>query len=657
MDRNTKENKTDSNSFISKLWIQLCIVAFVGLSLYTASFNHGFVLDDNLVITSNSHVQKGLSGIPDLLRYNYAHGHAEYNDGLYRPLSLITFAIEKELFNLGSKSSHVIQVFLYALLLIVLLLWLNSLLDNHTYWPLIITLLFAAHPIHTEVVANLKSRDELLAMLFFSTAALYFTRWLGNQKIMSLVFAMLAMFIASFAKESTVTFAAIFPLIAWYKNEDFKKLVIGSAFLSAPILLFLIIRSLVLSDLGPVDSGVSSLLQNSLIENDGFINRISTGAVIQGLYFILLFIPIGLSHDYSYNAIEIVNLSDPEAIVWIMVILASLIVGFIGVKRKKWWGFGIIFYFITISAVANVFILIGAMAAGRFVFAPSLGFSIAIVAGLHQAIQNRKLFHISATVIIIAFSVLTIGRVPDWESNFTLFTADVDKVPNSARAQYDAGSGYIEESKTDRRNAPTYLTKARIHLNKAIEIWPDYQDAYNNLGISYMNTREYEEAYAVYESFIQKFPTYSKARYNMAMTCFNLKRYAETESHLEIYLESGNQNNDALYVLAEAEGFQQKFDEAISHLMLLVKNEPKKERGHLKLATAYAITGNTQGAEVEFNKALQSNPNNSETYTNLGLLYLNTNRVNEGRKSLEKALSLNQNNANAKALLDQIPKE
>ncbi|MDA7744819.1 tetratricopeptide repeat protein [bacterium] len=652
----SKESKTKkSATLLSKQWAQLLIVCFLGFALYAGSFNHGFVLDDNLVITSNKHVQNGFSGIPDLLKFNYAHGHAEFNDGLYRPLSLVSFAFEKDLFGLDNRSSHIVQVLIYLILLVVLLLWLKSLFDERSYWPLLITLVFAAHPIHTEVVANLKSRDEILALLFFCIAALNFTKWLKTQNVSNLILGIIAMFIASFSKESAVTFAAIFPLIAWYKSDSLKKSIVGCSIFSAPIFIFLLIRMSVLSELGPVDTGVTSLLQNSLIENDGFVERICTGAVIQGLYFLKLFIPYNLSHDYSYNAIEIANLTDPIALAWLLVLVVALAAGFVGLKLKRWWGFGIIFYFITISAVSNVFILIGAMAAERFVFAPSLGFSIALVCGLHWIIKNRKYFFGTIVSIILAYSLLTIIRVPDWESNFTLFSADVDKVSNSARAQYDAGSGYIEAAKTDKRNSATYLDKARVHLNKAIEIWPDYQDAYNNLGISYMNTRDYENAYKVYSAFINKFPSYSKARYNMAMTCYNLKRYDEAELHLENYIDNGNINNDALYVLAEAEGFQQKFTEATKHLELLVKNEPNKERGHLKLATAYAIAGNISGAEKEFTRSLEINPNNADTYANLGLLYLNSNRPDEARRSLKTAVSINPNNANAQALLSQIP--
>lgn len=634
--------------------IQFILVGLIGVLMYSGSISHGYVLDDNLVITSNEHILEGFSGIPELFKYNYAHGHGGYNDGLYRPLSLVTFAVEYELFGFNNALSHLIQILLYGLLLLALYLWLHHLFDKEIWIPFLVTLLFAAHPIHTEVVANLKSRDELLAMLFFCAAAYHFTKWLGNQKPLNITFAFAFMFVASFSKESAVTFAAVFPLIGWYKKTESKKAILGSVIVIAPIMIFLLIRQSVLSPLGPVDSGVTSLLQNSLIENDTLLNRIGTGAKIQGLYFQKLLLPFNLSHDYSYNAIEISALNSVGAIGWLSITLCLLGLSIYGLLKREFYAFGILFYFITISAVSNVLILIGAMAAERFVFAPSLGFSIALIFGLHWFIKQLKTRYLTIMGIILVFTVLTIVRVPDWESNFTLFTADVDKVPKSARAQYDAGSGYIDEAKIDRRNASKYLKQARIHLRNAIEIWPDYQDAYNNLGISYMNSRDYENAYDVYSQFVSLFPKYSKARYNLGMTCYNLKRFDEAETHLESYLEANESNNDALYILAEAEGFQQKFDEAISHLTTLVSREPNKERGHAKLATAYAITNNSKKAEEEFLKAIELNPNNVETLINLTLLYLNQSRIAEARNTIANAEKIDPANERVKSLAAQL---
>ncbi|MEZ4722730.1 MAG: tetratricopeptide repeat protein, partial [Flavobacteriales bacterium] len=561
-----------------KIWkwslsLSALIPAAVALVLYLLTINHGFVLDDNLVLTSNSHIKEGFAGIGDLFKYNYAHGHDGYNDGLYRPLSLVTFAIEQSWFDLSPKASHFIQALLYALTVLLIARWLALLFGSNilAFW---IALLFAVHPIHTEVTANLKSRDEIMAMLFFAGAAFHFTQWVKTPSAKALVLSAIWFFAATFSKESAVTFVAIFPLIGWYLNQDIKHTAMGSAVMLVPVAIFLLVRQNILSSLPPVDSGVAGLLQNSLMEVGGFPERLATAARIQGLYIQKLFLPWGLSHDYSYNAIPVVGLADPLGLMWILVNIGLIGLGVYGLIKKKLWSFGILFYYITIAVVANLFILIGAIAAERFVFTPSLGWCIAIVLGLSALKLADKQKAIVFGSVVVIFLALTAMRIPDWKSNFTLFTADVGTVPNSARAHYNAGSSMIEEAKIDKRNSAQLHADAQIHLRRAIEIWPDYQDAYNNLGISYMNAGDYGNARATFLELIEKFPRYVKVRYNIAMTCTQMQRFDEAELHFEAFLNANPKSNEALFYCAEAEGYQQKLGEAIEHLNKLVALEP-----------------------------------------------------------------------------------
>jgi protein O-mannosyl-transferase len=630
------------------------IVTAIALLLYCLAIGHGFVLDDNLVITSNSHILEGFAGIPDLFKYNYAHGHGGFNDGLYRPLSLVTFSIEKSLFDLNPSISHFIQALLYALAVFLIAAWLRKLFTSESQWWFWITLLFAVHPMHTEVVANLKSRDEILALLFFAGAAFVFTKWLQSQRLLELVMAAILFLLSCFSKESAVTFIVIFPLITWYKSIPASKALIGSSIMIVPVGIFLGMRQVVLSSLPEVDSGVSNLLQNSLIEIGGYAERLATSAAIQGLYLQKLFIPIQLSHDYSFNAIPVVGLTDPIGLFWIIVMLGLIGLGVYGMLRKTWWSFGILFYFATIAVVANLFLLIGAIAAERFVFTPSLGWCIAVVTALHlikplQKHRTKILLFTSA-----AFISLTAMRIPDWKSNYTLFTTDVETVPNSARAHYNAGSALIDEAKVNRREAVKFQSEAKAHLRKAIEIWPEYQDAYNNLGIAYMNSKDFENAYRVYNDFIKKFPSYVKVRYNMGSTCYQLKKYDEAETNFEVYLEANPDQNDALFFLAECEGFQQKFTEAIMHIYQLIELEPNNERGYLKLGMAYGITGQLDLAEPAFLKAIELNPSNADCRFNLAIMYVNRGQNQVAITQLELALKADPVNIRAQQLLTEL---
>ena len=175
----------------------LLILSILAIGLYAQSLSFGYVLDDTMVIEKNQFVQKGFDGIGDIFRFESFRGYFGEQKQLlegdrYRPFSLATFAAEIGLFGKGKTFfGHFINLLLYALTAILLyrvLLFMfpkeeetasnietsNFKLQTFLSIPFLATLLFIAHPLHVEVVANIKGRDEILALLG-ELSALYFT--------------------------------------------------------------------------------------------------------------------------------------------------------------------------------------------------------------------------------------------------------------------------------------------------------------------------------------------------------------------------------------------------------------------------------------------------------------------------------------------------
>ena len=138
------------------------VMAFIQFS---NTIGHDFAWDDKIVIQENDRVQKGFSGIPELTKkYSSELRKDQYG---YRPLTLISFAIDYELSSGQPKLFHFMNVLYFALLCLVLFRVLKRLFYRYSpLLPFLITALFVVHPIHVEVVANIKSRDEILALLF-----------------------------------------------------------------------------------------------------------------------------------------------------------------------------------------------------------------------------------------------------------------------------------------------------------------------------------------------------------------------------------------------------------------------------------------------------------------------------------------------------------
>ena len=142
--------------------IQYLVLFVFVFFLYGNTLFHDYALDDFIVITGNSYTKQGIKGIGDILTHDAfvgAYGEAlELTGGRYRPLSIVMFAVEYEIFGLNPFFGHFFNVLFFAFVCCFVLLLMSRLfVDKNNWIAFVIALLFASHPIHTEVVANIKT--------------------------------------------------------------------------------------------------------------------------------------------------------------------------------------------------------------------------------------------------------------------------------------------------------------------------------------------------------------------------------------------------------------------------------------------------------------------------------------------------------------------
>src|ERR1035437_9544609 len=143
--------------------IDWMIVMIIGLCfvLYGNTIPNHYSMDDELVTNTNKRVEGGIKAIPGIWTSLYSEGKLKYE---YRPVVKTVFAIEYQIFGDNPHVSHFINILIYIFTCLLLFNLLKKLLkDFNPVFPFIAVLLFIAHPIHTEVVASLKNRDEMLS--------------------------------------------------------------------------------------------------------------------------------------------------------------------------------------------------------------------------------------------------------------------------------------------------------------------------------------------------------------------------------------------------------------------------------------------------------------------------------------------------------------
>ena len=481
------KNKPHSN------WIAIIIISVAAFALYLQTLPYEYVLDDQIVLTDNQYTNKGFAGISQILTTESFAGYfGEQKDLLpgarYRPLSIVTFAIENQFVGQNSTVSHLLNTLLYAMLCVLIYLTLCLIFKQRTAnWyftiPFIAALLYTLHPLHSEVVANVKGRDEILAMLFSVGSLFSVFKSLNGKKIFWLTVGSLCFFLGLLAKENTITFLAIIPTTLFVFNDKPAKSIITSIVLfSVVTCLYLLMRYTIIGYL--LDSGnISNDIMNNPFLEMSIGEKYATIMYTLGHYLRLNIFPHPLTHDYYPFQIPTMNWLKPSTIISTILYIGLGITSLIGVLKKKTWAYGIMFYLMALSIVSNLLINVGTTMNERFVFMASLGICISIAYLLVEYLPslNRNFTHyISYALIgtfIIGFTFKSLSRIPVWRNPETLNAAAVQVSTNSARANsFMATALYDKIQKGDLTQAEKEqaVKDADFYADRSINIFPAY---------------------------------------------------------------------------------------------------------------------------------------------------------------------------------------
>lgn len=604
----------------------LSILLFLfGVLLYSNTFKHDYVLDDFSVIKENNFTTLGIKGIPTLLKTSYRHGYFDMEDGLYRPLSLVMFAMEWELWPDNPVPSHVINVLLYGLTGILAFLFLIRLFPGmNLFLPFMAAGLFIAHPLHTEVVANIKSRDEILCFLF-STGILYILAGnLLNSQIRKIVISCIFFFLALLSKETGILILALAAITLWFKNPEVKiafKFLLALSFVAG---IYLLIRS---SVLGPniTDNSVS-VIDNLLLSAPDFSHRIATAIKILGLYLSKHFIPYPLIFDYSFHSIAISGWGDYKVILSLLIYLALGAVGvFLSIRRNP-AGFGILFFLISISLFSNILFTIGTAMGERFTYFCSFGFCLSLTYAINILSKNDLKINLNSirellnpankaslvmSGLILFFSLITYSRNKHWKDNFTLYGHDVQTQENSARIHYYLGNEIVKTiapNEQDPAKKTEWFNKGILELNKSLEIYPGYQDAHTQLGVAYYRTNNLDKAAEQYNIALKTNPNDVVTLNNLAGIYFAKANY---KFAIETYLKVHELNPlyfDALMNLGSCYGMIGDFDNSIAFFNKSIKIKPNDAQAHYYLSITWKNKGDPEKAAFYATRAGELNP-------------------------------------------------
>jgi hypothetical protein len=601
------------NSFKQNKSILIVLFLF-GALLYSNTLSHNYVLDDFSVIKENLIVKKGISAIPEIFKTHYRQGYGYTQGNLYRPLALSLFAIQWELAPNSPSFAHAFNILLYGILIAVLYLFLNHLFKNELI-SFLASLLFAAHPIHTEVVANIKSVDDIMAFICFLAAMLFLFKNLKTKSKKHLIVSITLLFIGFLSKESTVTFLAIIPLIlVLFKGFKMIDAIKKGLWYFIPFAVYLLMRANVLGSISG-DKTIAKI-DNMLLAAPNKAIELATAIKIMGLYLWKLIFPHPLMNDYSLNQITFSNFSDLYVLMSLVAYSAIIYLFIRFWKRNKILAFAIAFFLINIALYSNIILTIGTSFGERLLFIPSLGFCIVLAYLIQLPFKNKTVELLSlknkplliCIVILSLYSYKTIDRNKAWENNFTLYSTDVKNCNNSARCQYYFGLGLMKEKAIllPEGNEKTQLLNQSIQaFTRAIEILPKYSDAWGQRGLAYFRLGQNEAAIYDYNQSTKHNPNNATTWSNLGSLYFQSQKYQDAKYAYEQALRTNPNHIDALANYASTLGTLGDFNTAITYFKKAVALNPNEASYYQYIGITYQSLGNQQQANIYLQKAKQ----------------------------------------------------
>ncbi len=603
-----------------------------GFLLYANTFTFEFALDDKIVISHNSFTKKGIKGIPEIFKNEVFTGFFGkkknlVEGGRYRPLTLAYFAVfwdvlgpkkgqsakkEKQKKQSVARALHInnalfyglTAMVLYALLLLLFTSKEQAWYQSIAFWT---ALIYTAHPIHTEVVANIKSLDEIWAFLAGISALYFVLRYSESANTKDLLLASIIFFGGCFAKESIVVFLGIIPLTLFVFKE---QKILASLKTTLPLFIifgfYFCIRSFVLGDVST--DGQRQLLNVPYLYASGS-EKIASIFYTMLLYVKLCIFPLELTHDYypwhpfsedsyvfSAKNHPYITFSNP--LVWCSIGLYLFLlcggIRFVFSKKPlKIIGYTMLFFVGTFILFSNLFFEIGVFMNERFMYIPSLGIVLLFVFLLSEHIQSSVLRSSILGIVALLFCFKTFSRNKAWKNDQTLAIADYQTSAASAKVNMSAGGAFYDLARIEKNPSKkeTLLKKSREALQKSLRLYPNYIQSKTLLGHSLFEAGDYKGSRSAYLSGLQQNPNFTDIE-------------------------------KAIFVIADSLQRARKFQEAIAYLSVLVQEKPNLARPYNELGEIYGKELGRLSESIGYlTKAFEIDPNNIHTLENLGVAY------------------------------------
>jgi hypothetical protein len=486
---------TDARPSRRVVLVALAVVVALALAASLSGLHNGFAYDDIPIIHENPRVH-AMHGLWRAFHEAYwpsftTAAHDGRPAGLFRPLSIVAFAIQWAAGHGAPIVFHAVSIALYAAVAAAVL-WLASMLQR---WraAVLSAAVFAVHPVHVEAVGNVVGQSELLAALFCVLGVAVYVRarrtgTLGARTKLGLAALYAA---ACLSKEHGVLLLPLIVLAEWLALPErahpqaaavpgrLRAVAPTWALLGGVAVAFLALRA-------SVPDVVAGAQNTAILSHFPWAVRFYTFLQVVPHWFRLLFWPERLAADYSPQEILV-----PLRWTWgmlsgVVVAVGVVLLAWLTARRDRATSFAFAWTMTTLSIASGLFVATGVLLAERTLFLPSVGVAMLVGAATDWALRAlaARSPRLALAGVGVPFALLLAAgtwrsatRQPVWRDNETLFANGVVDAPLSYGAHYSYGGLLFLQGK---------YREGERELRMAIRLFPPDPDPVDFLGSRYM---------------------------------------------------------------------------------------------------------------------------------------------------------------------------
>ncbi|XP_057192408.1 protein O-mannosyl-transferase TMTC4 isoform X1 [Triplophysa rosa] len=688
------------------------VTAFVALICFINSYDGDFVFDDSEAIINNKDLNPG-SPLGNIWKNDFWGSNLSSNSShkSYRPLTVLTFRINYLLAGgLYPVGFHLLNVGLHCVISALMIDVFSILIGGLSHdgrgskvnispkASFLAALFFAAHPVHTESVAGIVGRADLLCALFFQLSFLVYCKaFQGSDKKFSVSWMMgsiLLCAVAMLCKEQGITVLGVNAaydilivcnlnicelvqrLLFRRKSADIGELVRNGLLVRLAILFFggsflLYARWRIMGTGPPSFTEVDN--PASFAEN--VILRIVNYNYYYSLNAWLLLCPWWLCFDWSMGCVPLIKSASDWRIVWPLVLwccllgLVSQALCSLDSSKRRTLTFGLVLLVIPFLPASNLFFRVGFVIAERVLYLSSAGYCLILAYAVGYCScrwrKHRRLLRAVTLMLLCVNVARSAQRSQQWRSEQSLFTSALSVCPLNAKVHYNVGKNLADKGNQ---------SAAVKYYKEAVRLHPKYVHAMNNLGNILKERNELHEAEELLSAAVHIQPDFAAAWMNLGIVQNSLKKFDEAElsywnaikfrkKYPDCYYNLGrlyadlNRSIDALNAWRNATMLKPDHSLAWNNMVILLDNTgnlaqaeligkealkilPKDHTIMFSLANVLGKQEKYKESEGFFLSALKINPNVASCHGNLAVLYHRWGKLDLAKKHYELALLL-----------------